>query len=546
MGTLLCACQRRRASDFDALGIPHEYTWEGLAYEQIDEYDDAKEKAMQELNKSSDTENVDVPWMDRIPQQSKEALKHLLLTRAMALVHVLRPIEEQRRSLHMMQNKGFLPDNHFASFQQADEQCQQELKELIEEGQLLAPELPPNNIIQSAVRLYDQQVRHKAGADEVQGRFEDVKRGFFKNASSGKKDESAHGFEIGAEVVAHSLQTASLNGARGQVLAARGDRVAVSFPAPIGEKALKPSNLKIAPPQFKSHPDATVPTAQLEVELERQRGESLGLDLNHEPPLEHQQQGQDSCLLINDILPDGFAHQYNEKQQEKESKLCRGDRIMGVVDFSIPEESRRLVTRNSAAMLSVIQSGATPLVFLILRVLGPPLRFKIDYQVKAKCGEDGWLDGQVVAVWEERDGNPVPYVISIGGADRRVVFAPCDDDVCVVKGEPRFKVGDVVMASRNEYQRGKVAAVTPTKCSTSYEIELDSGITCTAPEDTNAFVRPLARFTEGTKVLARVGSGFVPGEIVKCYHPQWVYAVKLDLGQVVFAPEDLDTFVKKQ
>jgi len=92
MGTLLCACQRRRASDFDALGIPHEYTWEGLAYEQIDEYEDAKEKAMQELNKSSDTENVDVPWMDRIPQQSKEALKHLLLTRAMALVNVMRPI----------------------------------------------------------------------------------------------------------------------------------------------------------------------------------------------------------------------------------------------------------------------------------------------------------------------------------------------------------------------------------------------------------------------------------------------------------------------
>lgn len=67
---------------------------------------------------------------------------------------------------------------------------------------------------------------------------------------------SAHGFEIFADVIAHSLQSVSLNGARGQVLAARGDRIAVSFPAPIGQKALKPENLKLAPP-LPDLPDAT-------------------------------------------------------------------------------------------------------------------------------------------------------------------------------------------------------------------------------------------------------------------------------------------------
>lgn len=74
---------------------------------------------------------------------------------------------------------------------------------------------------------------------------EDVKRRSFKAVSVRQNGKTAHGFEIGAEVVAHSLLAASLNGALGHVVAARGERVAVSFPDPFGDKALKPANLKL-------------------------------------------------------------------------------------------------------------------------------------------------------------------------------------------------------------------------------------------------------------------------------------------------------------
>ena len=57
-----------------------------------------------------------------------------------------------------------------------------------------------------------------------------------------------HGLEVGAEVEVHSLQAQWLNGKRGRVLHARGERVAVSFPEPTGSKALKPSNLKLTSP----------------------------------------------------------------------------------------------------------------------------------------------------------------------------------------------------------------------------------------------------------------------------------------------------------
>lgn len=53
-------------------------------------------------------------------------------------------------------------------------------------------------------------------------------------------------FPIGALVEAHSLSSAQLNGLKGRVLGAQVDRVRVELPAPHGEKALKPANLKIA------------------------------------------------------------------------------------------------------------------------------------------------------------------------------------------------------------------------------------------------------------------------------------------------------------
>ena len=54
---------------------------------------------------------------------------------------------------------------------------------------------------------------------------------------------------------AHSLQAVGLNGARGRVRGARGERVVIYFPVPIGEKALKPANLKLVPFGSNMRPD---------------------------------------------------------------------------------------------------------------------------------------------------------------------------------------------------------------------------------------------------------------------------------------------------
>jgi len=52
-------------------------------------------------------------------------------------------------------------------------------------------------------------------------------------------------FPYGTLVEAHSLSSADFNGTRGRVVCMKGDRVLVDFPAPKGEKKLKPDNLKV-------------------------------------------------------------------------------------------------------------------------------------------------------------------------------------------------------------------------------------------------------------------------------------------------------------
>lgn len=547
-------CTRRRASWTEELGIASEYDWEGLDQDRIDEYYNAKDACEAEIEKESPGQILDPNWIERVPPQSKEMLKGLLLRRAVALVHVLKPIEEQRHGIRKMQNKGYLPENHFASFERAEEMCNRELKSLMEESQVIAPGIAPNEIIQSAVQIYHQQGMPRpqaadAEADSGKG-FEDVKRGFLKNASTKKEPPSAHGFEIGIEVEAHSLQTDSMNGARGKVLKAKGERVAVSFPEPLGEKALKPANLRLVPPPPQIHPDATdAPVTQFQVLFARARGEPLGIALQHEPPLEAQRPDQESHLLVTNIEQTGFARKFNEQQKDPEMKLRRGDRILAVVDGSVPEQQRRPVGGNSKAILDVIQTGKTPLMFIVGRMLGPPLRFKIGQQVKANCGQRGWMEGSCIKVWEERcDGSAVPYVIRIKESGD-TVFAPNDSDDCVVKGEARFKVGEKAFANHEgNYKKCKIEEVRDEGIRIAYKVKLvgDGQETLEVSEDLNRFIRPISRFEKGTKVVANVAQKFVPGIIEACYHPNWVYAVRLEAGNVVFCPEDTDIFVKKR
>lgn len=108
--------------------------------------------------------------------------------------------------------------------------------------------------------------------------FQDIKRGFLSSTTDEKDERVAHGFPMGTEVEAHSLQTASLNGARGCVKQARGDRVVVAFPAPIGEKALKPDNLRLTQTSADICANTTAATTQRsEAEVDNTATQGLSL-----------------------------------------------------------------------------------------------------------------------------------------------------------------------------------------------------------------------------------------------------------------------------
>merc|ERR1711998_166705 len=97
-----------------------------------------------------------------------------------------------------------------------------------------------------------------------------------------------------------------------------------------------------------------MPTARVNVALKREKGERLGIALNHEPPLEMRQPGQQSNLVISKVMPEGFVPKYNESQQNPMAKLYPGDRILAVVDGSVPESERKPVGGDSNAMLELI------------------------------------------------------------------------------------------------------------------------------------------------------------------------------------------------
>lgn len=242
---------------------------------------------------------------------------------------------------------------------------------------------------------------------------------------------------------------------------------------------------------------------------------------------------------------------HNQSVENAAHRIQPGDRIMAVVDGSAPEDKRKPVGDDSVAMLEVItrdKNAVTPLVFFIIRALGPPLRFREGQRVKAHCGSDGWLNGKVIKLWDtDSDGSKKPYVIKIDGQDR-VVVAPADTENCVVKADPRFKVDDVIMVNKGQgYKECKVLEVVRDGSDGVYKVKETAGSPeFWVPLDVDQIVRPLARFQKGDKVKANVGGQFVPGIVEELYHPAWVYAIKLDKdGNMVTAPEDSDQFVRK-
>jgi len=360
MGAVTSLCQRRSSDHgtLTELGISDEYEWDGLEEDRIEAYYEAKDKMMQELQeKVGDDAVLGSDWMTKLQEEAQEMLKMLLVRRAIALVHVLKPIEEQRKGMRWLHSQGAMSPGRWNSYQHAEEQCAAELQALNKESQELTPGTPPNSLIRFAVNCYN-----------------------------------SHG---------------------------------MSWPERKEE--------------FAVHPEAReVSTVQVNVELNRESGESLGLSLQQSPPKELRSEGQESHLVIGKILPDGFCHKRNESESEPMKRVQVGDRIMAVVDGSVPEKERKPVGGDADKMFEIItkeQNKSTPLFFIILRPMGPPLRFKIGQRVKAHYGEQGWLPGRVVKVWEQQpNGSRAPYVIRLD--DGQIVMAPQDSDACVSLVDP--------------------------------------------------------------------------------------------------------------
>merc|ERR1712232_642685 len=132
--------------------------------------------------------------------------------------------------------------------------------------------------------------------------------------------------------------------------------------------------------------------------------------------------------------------------------------------------------------------------------------------IKANWGDRGWLDGLIIKVWEDsNDGSMLPYVIRLkdtGG----IVTAPMDNENFVKKGDPRFKVGDEVMAAlEGGYRQVRITAVHEHKVCTSYSANLGKE-SIDVPIDMDQYVRPVARFSVGTEVFAKMAEGYLPGK----------------------------------
>eukprot|EP00928_Gymnodinium_smaydae_P061291 TRINITY_DN45406_c0_g1_i1.p1 TRINITY_DN45406_c0_g1~~TRINITY_DN45406_c0_g1_i1.p1 ORF type:complete len:521 (-),score=96.41 TRINITY_DN45406_c0_g1_i1:250-1812(-) len=516
MGGAICP----RRGDVGTL-VPTEYEWDGIATDRIDAYYDAQLKMFEE-NQEKYSLNADDPqWLSKVPPEALGELRGLLVRRAVALVHVLRPIEESRRGYQKLRNAGMMAPDLMSSFDRAEALCSEELTSIKEETQRLFPDAGPMMVIQMGVRLYDEHGLN-----------------WTPTAAPPETDEVPAPFTLGQKVRWASSDDDVPEGEVGEIVGGKGAHVRVKFAK--GTWAFDATMLRDTDGKQFHHPDAEEePVVYVRLAIPREPREPTGLVLKAVPA--NQQTKTNAHLLVEKVEETGCVPRFNEQQEDADLKIRAGDRLVGVMDGSVPESKRRPVQGDCAAMESLV-AKATPLMVSVERPLGPPLRFQVGQVVKANCGPMGWVPGIIVGVWEE--GGRKPYAVRLIGKDR-VVFAPTDSDVCVIRGDARFEVGQKVMANRSRgYEPGVIVAVTPTKTSYSYRIKCEDGEECVAPTDLNQYVRAVARFKKGTKVLAKISDSYVPGVIEAVNHPQWVYLIKLRDGNVVTAPEDEDSYIK--
>ena len=216
-----------------------------------------------------------------------------------------------------------------------------------------------------------------------------------------------------------------------------------------------------------------------------------------------------------------------------------------------------------------------------------PLRFEEGDRVECRI-DGGWVPGTVLRTRYREDDFFRPYQIEVDTGD--VVYAPMDDDSCIRRASPetplRFGVGDRVDCmleggwvtgtviktwhrregeeeedDENDDDEDDDEDDEDDNCGgdfVPYFVQLDNGDLVSAPEDDDSCIKgstvppvPL-RFKEGDRVVCSFDEGWMPGTVSKVRHQDadycdgrvMPYQVKLDLGDIVYAPSDNDSFIK--
>mmetsp|Transcript_24111 Transcript_24111/g.43433 ORF Transcript_24111/g.43433 Transcript_24111/m.43433 type:complete len:600 (-) Transcript_24111:720-2519(-) len=192
----------------------------------------------------------------------------------------------------------------------------------------------------------------------------------------------------------------------------------------------------------------------------------------------------------------------------------------------------------------------------------PPLRFELGDRVVCSVDDD-WAPGQVVRKWyteeEFENGHAVPYQVLLDTGD--FIYAPLDDDDCIKRSTAppvplRFDVGDRVtckveegwtpgMVINTQYRDEGVhgGRIVP------YEIKLDMGDIVYAPCDNDLFVKKKLRFEVGDRVECLADDGWMAGIVKETDYFENCrmapYQVELDTGDDVFVNLDSDSHIKE-
>ena len=212
---------------------------------------------------------------------------------------------------------------------------------------------------------------------------------------------------------------------------------------------------------------------------------------------------------------------------------------------------------------------------IVKKVRGEVLRFDVGDRVECQVGDDTWKTGEVVKLWYRdddtfEDGYVVPYQVLLDDGD--LIFAPTDEEYCIRKTNQkqkkplRFDVGDMVeckveggwisgMVASTHYRERDFKLSDRT---VPYQVKLTeaayAGEYVYAPMDNDLYIRrgiKPRRFKANDRVLCRLGEdNWQPGYILEtnCRDEDGTiipYNVQLDDGDLCWAPEDDDSYIRK-